>query len=239
MTPYDPAKPRGRLVQDPVTGRFHVEWSAVEKQDEPFNPLPIRFQKDDDGDDTAISGKKQSKDSLKRAKKNKRNRLLAEAAAEANRTNLNKGDEMKDPIIRVAKAMVENDYMPRTTTKKDFYETLVKLSGKRYPADKPATAFAKYVVDDENGRLLMKAHKMAPGADWRGDERPAATGGIPQPVNSSAYAELCGMAKSLSAERGVSFAKAFSQAYSANPELARMDRAHHAERVSKAMTGVR
>jgi hypothetical protein len=30
----------------------------------------------------------------------------------------------------------------------------------------------------------------------------------------------------------------FSQAYSTNPELARMDRAHHAERVSKAMTGV-
>src|ERR1700730_5437202 len=116
MTPYSRERPRGRLVADPVTGRFHVEWSAVEKDAKPVEP--IRFQKDD----TAISGKKQAKDSLKRAKKDRNNRLKAEAAAEENRENLNKGDEMKDPIIRVAKAMLEKDYIPRTTTKKDFYE---------------------------------------------------------------------------------------------------------------------
>jgi hypothetical protein len=57
-------------------------------------------------------------------------------------------------------------------------------------------------------------------------------------VTSLAYDKLTELAKSLSAERGITFAKAFSQAYSANPELARMDRAHHAERVSKATTGV-
>jgi hypothetical protein len=234
VTPYSPERPRGRLVKTD-TG-YKVEWSAVEKQDQAFNPALVPFRKDNEGGE-AISGKKQAKNSLKRAKKDRKNRLKDEAAAEANRENLNKGDEMKEPIMRVAKAMLENDYMPRTTTKKDFYEALVKLSGKRYPADKPATAFAKYVVDDETGRLLMKAHKMAPGADWRGDERPAGTGGVPQPATSSAYDELCGMAKSLSAERGISFAKAFSQAYSANPELARIDRAHHTERVSKAMMG--
>jgi hypothetical protein len=234
VTPYDPAKPRGRLVQDPATGRFHVEWSAVDKQDEPSSPALVPFRKDGESGE-AISGKKQSKDSMKRAKKNRKNRLKAETAAEAARAELNKGSiEMEKPLIRVAKAMVENDYMPRTTTKKDFYETLVKLSGKRYPADKPATAFAKYVLDDETGRLLMRAHKLAPGADWQGDERPTGTGGIPQPVTSSPYAELCGMAKSLSAERGISFAKAFGHVYSANPDLAAADKQAHAEKVAKA-----
>jgi hypothetical protein len=236
MIPYDSnIHAGGRLVQDPATGRFHVEWFEKAAEDD---EQPIRFQKQDADGGTAISGKKQSKDSLKRAKKNRKNRLKAEAASEAARAELNKGSiEMEKPIIRIAKAMVESDYTPRTTTKRHFYEALVKLSGKRYPADKPTTAFAKYVVDDETGRLLMRAHKIAPGADWQGDKRPATVGDMPQPVTSSAYDELCGIAKSLSAERGISYATAFSQAYSANPKLAAADRASHIARVAKAYRG--
>ena len=162
MTPYSPERPRGRLVKTD-TG-YKVEWSAVEKQDEPFNPARVQFRKGGDDGGTAISAKDRIKASKKKAKRDAKNRKKAAVAAETNRLNLNKGAEMKEPLITVAKAMIERDYMPRTTIKKDFYETLVKLSGKRYPADKPATAFAKYVLDDENGRLLMKAHKMAPGS---------------------------------------------------------------------------
>jgi hypothetical protein len=85
-------------------------------------------------------------------------------------------------------------------------------------------AFAKFATTDPSGQLLMRARKMADGADWSGDERPAGTGGIPRPVTSSAYDE----AKSMSAERGITFAKAFQEAYSANPELVRLDKAYNA-----------
>ena len=78
---------------------------------------------------------------------------------------------------------------------------------------------------------------MAPGADWRGDERPPGSGVIPQPVTSLAYDKLTELAKSLSAERGISFAKAFGHVYGANPDLAAADKQAHAEKVAKAYGG--
>jgi hypothetical protein len=152
MTPYSPAKPRGRLVEDPATGRWHVEWSAVEKAADD-DEQPIRFQKD-----TVVSGKK--RESLKRAKERK-DRLMAEIAAQQHRENLNKGDDMKEPLITLAKAMIENNYTPKTTTKLSFWKALTALSEKnRQPGQSREQSFAK-VIATEPGSLLYRGYRLA------------------------------------------------------------------------------
>jgi hypothetical protein len=87
MTPYNSKEHAGgHLVRDPATGRYRVEW--FEKAAEDDEQL-VPFRKDD-GDGTAISAKDRIKASKKRAKQDAKNRKKAEAAAEANRANLNK-----------------------------------------------------------------------------------------------------------------------------------------------------
>jgi hypothetical protein len=227
MEPYNRAKPAGRLVKD-GSGKWRVEWFAKDSNDE----QPIRFQKEDDDGGKAISGKKQSKNSEKKWKKERKNRLKAEAAAEAARARLNKAEdiEMKDPIIAIAKTIVAGG-RSNYTKKRDIYQAMVRLAGERYPQERSATAFAKFATSDPTGQLLMRAHKLAGGEDWSGESKEDDT-----PQTSSAYAELTRKARKLQRKLGISFEAAFLRAYQANPDLASVDKAWNAGRIAKAMS---
>lgn len=232
MTPYSPERPRGRLVKTD-TG-YTIEWSAVEKQDEPFNPALVEFRKGEGGE--AISGKDRIKASKKRAKQDAKNRKKAAAAAEANRANLNKGADMKEPLITVAKAMVERDYTPRTTTKLAFWKALTALSEKnRQPGQSREQSFAKTITTD-TGSLLYRAYRICKNGSeptsWSGNDEPDSDD---VPDNGEGYDRLTRLARKLAGKLGITFEQAFARVYSENRDLAKMDKAHHAQRVAKAM----
>jgi hypothetical protein len=241
VTPYD-AKTHagGRLVQDAESGRWHVEWREVEKQNEPFNPALVEFRKDDEGGE-AISGKKQAKDSLKRAKKDRKNRLKAEAAAEAARAKLNKGDQMEKPIVTVAKAFIERGRAPRIAKKVDFYKALVDMARLAYPEERrPAIRFNKFLQSgDPNAVVLWKSYRLADGPEpTTADGEDSLNEHQPDtymPETSAAYDEIARKAKKLAAREGIRFSVAFSRIASARPDLMAVDKAHHFAKISKAM----
>jgi hypothetical protein len=235
VTPYSPERPRGRLVKTD-TG-YKVEWSAVEKQDEPFDPALVPFRKGDD-DGTAISAKDRIKASKKKAKQDAKNRKKANASAEAARAGLAKGEsEVKDPIVTIAKTWIEGGRPPRITKKADFYRALVKLAGERYPQERPATRFAKALASgDADTAVLWKAYRLADGPEPTtadGADEPGANNSR-MPETSAAYDEISRKAKKLAAREGISFEVAFSRVASARPDLMKADREAHFAKVAKA-----
>ena len=66
---------------------------------------------------------------------------------------------------------------------------------------------------------------------WHGDEPDVED----TPETSSAYDRMAAKARKLADKLGITFEQAFARVYTENGDLAKMDKAHHAQRVAKAM----
>jgi hypothetical protein len=145
---------------------------------------------------------------------------------------------MKEPLITVAKAMVERDYTPRTTTKLAFWKALTALAEKkRQPGQSREQSFAKAITTGD-GETLYRAYRMCKNGSeptsWSGDDERDADD---VPETSSAYDAMTAKARKLAGKLGITFEQAFARVYSENGTLAKLDRAHHFAKVAKAYGG--
>jgi hypothetical protein len=249
--PNTPERRGGHLERDP-DGRWRVVWNTVAKAEDPPEPQqPVPFFKD--SSETAIDGADQSKASRKKAKRDRKHRLQAERAAAAARAGINRssprygksftGVEMSvdQALVRVAKAMVEQDYSPKAVTKISFWKGLVKIAEEtKTPNQTREQSLAKAITTD-TGALLYRAYRLCKNGPepttWDGCE-PEPTNNVP--ATSPAYDEIARRASRMQAERpdlNLSFSQAFSRIVAERPELLKIDKAAHLTRVNKALLG--
>jgi hypothetical protein len=147
-----------------------------------------------------------------------------------NTRSFGKGDDDMD-LVPVAKRVIAGE--PSAFEKRDFYAAIESGAAEIRKADEsPEQAFARFCQDDPRGQVLLKAHKLARGADYT--PVPKLVPVVPQ---STAYATLCKKASKLAKRENLSEARAFAKVYEdpANRELVEADRAAHHQRVSKAI----
>jgi hypothetical protein len=143
---------------------------------------------------------------------------------------LGRGDNRMD-LVPIAKRVVAGE--PTAFEKRDFYAAIESGAAEIRKADEsPEQAFARFCQDDPRGQILLKAHKMAKGADYRPEPEPVQM--LPE---SPAYAKLCRKATKLAKREGLTEAQAFAKVYEdpANRELVEADRIAHRGRVAKAI----
>jgi hypothetical protein len=133
-----------------------------------------------------------------------------------------KGDDHMD-LVAVAKRVVAGE-PTAFVEKRDFYAAIESGAAEIRKADEPPEqAFARFCETDPRGQILLKAHKMAKGADHRPEPEPEPV--VPQSI---AYAKLCRKAeKARRKDPSLSEAAAFAKVY-ANPknrDLVEADRA--------------
>jgi hypothetical protein len=81
---------------------------------------------------------------------------------------------MEKPIMRIAKAMVENDYTPRTATKLAFWKALTALAEKnQQPGMSREQSFTKAIASGD-GKTLYRAYRLCKNGSeptsWAGDD---------------------------------------------------------------------
>jgi len=236
---WDTDRRGGHLVQDHA-GDWHVQWYTVEKADGPTAGYVV-VQKDGpmEDDDHIKNDLKSSKKKAKaRVKQRKKERKVAETAAQARRDKMrsvSKGlDEMSkhpEPILLVAKALVDG-HETKYLEKKHFMLKMQEMAESRFPTERPAIAFAKFIQTTDDGKLMFQAHKLAKGQDWQGDDEVR-----PMPTTSTGYDAMMEKAHTLMAENPGKYTLpgAFKTVYAKHPELAAMDKAAHVAKVTKAM----
>jgi hypothetical protein len=90
-------------------------------------------------------------------------------------------------IVMYAKIAVNQGRSPGLE-KHEFYDAIVKRAeALRADGESPQQAFAKTIVEDETGRLLYQAMKIAPGSEVKPSPQPA-------PPSPEAAAKLLGPA---------------------------------------------
>src|SRR5580704_17667892 len=91
------------------------------------------------------------------------------------------------PIVMFAKIVVNQGRSPGIE-KHDFYDAIVKRAeALRADGESPQKSFVKAITEDETGRLLYQAMKIAPGAEVKPAPQPA-------PPSREAEAKLLGPA---------------------------------------------
>jgi hypothetical protein len=144
------------------------------------------------------------------------------------------------PILMFAKIAVNQGRSPGLE-KNDFYDAIVKRAeALRANGESQQQAFSKAIKEDETGRLLYQAMKIAPGAEVKPAPQPAP----PDPLQKAAeVAEFLGPAHakihSLAidhqrAHSGMSYQQAYSHLYS-RPENVSLRDAIKAEHMRATM----
>jgi hypothetical protein len=149
---WDTDRRGGHLVQDHA-GDWHVQWYTVEEADEPAAGYVV-VQKDGpmgDDDRTKNNLTRSKRKAIARVERQKKVREVALAAAAVRRDKVrgvSKGpDEMSkhpEPILLVAKALV-NGHETKYLEKKHFMLKMREMAESRFPTERPAIAFAKFV----------------------------------------------------------------------------------------------
>jgi hypothetical protein len=199
----------GHLERDP-DNRWRVVWNTVTKaEDLPEQQQPVPFFKDSD---TAIDGANQSEVSRKKAKRDRKHRLQAERAAAAARAGINRSSprygksftgvdmSVDQALVRVAKAMVEQDYSPKAVTKISFWKGLVKIAEETKTPDQTREQSLAKAITTDTGALLYRAYRLCKNGPepttWDGCEPEPANN---MPATSPEYDEMVRKAKELQA----------------------------------------
>jgi hypothetical protein len=72
----------------------------------------------------------------------------------------------EDNMLMIAKSA------PETMSKAQWYEEIFKRSEKQRPVgESQAIAFARFIQKCDDGQILYRAYRFAPGPDWQPPER--------------------------------------------------------------------
>ena len=114
---------------------------------------------------------------------------------------------------------------PETRSKAQWYEEIFKRSEQQRPVgESQAIAFARFIDKRDDGQILYRAYRLAPGPDWQPPERVTKVAG---PKQTEALTELKKLADQVRVETpSLSSEQAFAKAL-ATPrgrELYRQDK---------------
>jgi hypothetical protein len=142
-------------------------------------------------------------------------------------------------IVMFAKIAVNQGRSPGIE-KHDFYDAIVKRADElRADGESPQKSFVKAITEDETGRLLYQAMKIAPGAEVKPAPQSA-------PPSREAEAKLLGPAHARLHSQAVdhqranprlSYESAYSRMYTA-PENANLRAEINREHLAASMTAV-
>jgi len=161
-----------------------------------------------------------------------RRRNLYEIMADAKtRAEANGAKPKMKALIAVAKNVLAGN--PTVHTRDDFFEALQRGAAKvRRKNETPEQSFSRFATETEDGRLLLKAMKAAPGPDGG----PTLLTGVPTDM-TPAYQRMMAEARALMRSNpGLTEAAAFSRVYN-DPEFANLtaaDKQYHRTRATAA-----